>query len=95
MTSGALRAQGISVGLVAQGAVLRAQGISAGFVSKQTLAAVGVYHPRHGVTITGYTALFCFSALCTLLVLGATHAFRRWRGLADRGYVQVVKSGDV
>jgi hypothetical protein len=68
-------------------------------VSREKLAALGsaagVWDHREGVTITGYTALFCFSALCTLVVLGLTHAYRRWRGIADRGYVQVIKSGDV
>lgn len=63
---------------------------------KQSLANAGMWDHRSGITITGYTALFCFSALCTTVVMTMTYAYKRWRGVKDTtGYVQVVKQGDV
>lgn len=63
----------------------------------EKMSHVGVWDQRSGVTITGYTALACFSALCTTVVMTAMYAFKRWRGIKDpaTGYVQVVKQGDV
>jgi hypothetical protein len=58
-------------------------------------AAAGVWDHRTGVTITGYSALFCFSALCTTLLLGARYAWARWRGGRSDQYQRVVKHGDV
>ena len=65
--------------------------------TKEKLAHVGLWDHQSGVTITGYTALVCFSALCTTVVMTAMYAFKQWRGIKDptSGYVQVVKQGDV
>ena len=62
---------------------------------KQKLSKVGMWDNRKGVTITGYTALACFSALCTSVAMGLIHLYKRWRGIRDDGYVQVVKRGDL
>jgi hypothetical protein len=61
------------------------------------LAHVGMWDQQKGVTITGYTALACFSALCTTVVMAAMYVFKKWRGIKEpsAGYVQVVKQGDV
>lgn len=62
---------------------------------KKKLAGVGMWDNRKGVTITGYTALACFSALCTSVAMALMHLYKRWRGIRDDGYVQVVKRGDL
>jgi hypothetical protein len=65
--------------------------------SEEKLAHVGVWDHQTGVTITGYTALACFSALCTTVAMTAMYAFKKWGGIKEpsSGYVQVVKQGDV
>lgn len=62
---------------------------------KQKLANVGMWDNRKGVTITGYTALACFSALCTSVAMAVIHFYKKWKGIRDDGYVQVVKRGDL
>lgn len=62
---------------------------------KKKLATVGMWDNHNGVTITGYTALACFSALCTSVAMALMHLYKRWRGIRDDGYVQVVKRGDL
>lgn len=62
---------------------------------KKKLATVGMWDNHKGVTITGYTALACFSALCTSVAMGVIHLYQRWRGIRNDGYVQVVKRGDL
>lgn len=62
---------------------------------KQRMSSVGVWDNRKGITLTGYTALACFSALCTSIIMGLTYGYRQWRGIRNDGYVTVVKRGDV
>jgi hypothetical protein len=62
---------------------------------QQKFAQAGMWDRKSGITITGYTALFCFSALCTTVVMTVMYAYKRWRGVKDTQYVQVVKQGDV
>lgn len=62
---------------------------------QQRLHQVGVWDNRRGVTITGYSALFCFSALCTTLIMALRYGYKQWRGVDDGKYQRVVKSGDV
>jgi hypothetical protein len=59
------------------------------------LKQVGMWDHKVGITITGYSALFCFSALCTTLLLISRRVYIQWRGVDDSGYTQVLKSGDV
>ena len=61
----------------------------------ERMARAGMYNHRKGVTITGYSALFCFSALCTTILMGLRYAYKRWRGVDDEGYTRVLKHGDV
>lgn len=60
-----------------------------------SLSRAGMWDKRQGVTITGYSALFCFSALVTTLLMGLRYGYKRWRGVDDSGFARVVKQGDV
>ena len=58
------------------------------------MASAGLYDKRRGVTVTGYSALAAFGALCTVIILGGYTAYARYRGIKE-GYTMVLKSGDV
>lgn len=65
---------------------------------KNKIQGAGLFSDHTGVTLTGYSALACFSALCTVLLMGLRYGYREYTGIKD-GYTQVVKqnlkSGDV
>jgi hypothetical protein len=65
---------------------------------RNKIQSAGLYSEHEGVTLTGYSALACFSALCTVILLGARYGYREYRGIKS-GYTQVLKqnlkSGDV
>jgi hypothetical protein len=70
------------------------QGVAAMNIEEQ-MENAGMWHRKQGITIQGYTALFCFSAMCTTIILGLRYAYWRWRGVDDSHYTLVVKQGDV
>lgn len=69
----------------------------ANFQSK--VEGAGLYNDHTGVTLTGYSALACFSALCTVILMGLRYGYREYTGIPSSGYTRVVKrdlkSGDV
>ena len=61
---------------------------------KTGLNQVGMWDKKRGVTVTGYSALAAFTALCTVIILGLYTVYNRYRGIKGE-YAVVLKSGDV